>query len=101
MRGTRGTETSKYPEEKKTIVIPKVVASEIGTAQTSHIMWLGYGPQNGRRKDSQTYLERWGKAGDTPVDEILKPLAVSRVRRDTRNPDGRNGDHPRRLNTTM
>ena len=31
---TRGTETSKYPEEKKTIVIPKVVASEIGGAQT-------------------------------------------------------------------
>ena len=34
MRGTRGTETSKYPEEKKTIVIPRVVASEIGGAQT-------------------------------------------------------------------
>ena len=34
MRGTRGTETSKYPEEKKTKVIPKVVASEIGVAQT-------------------------------------------------------------------
>ena len=35
MRGTRGTETSKYPEEKKTTVIPKVVASEIGGAQTA------------------------------------------------------------------
>ena len=46
MRGTRGTETSKYPEEKKTTVIPKVVASEIGGAQTSDIMWLGYGLQN-------------------------------------------------------
>ena len=34
MRGTRGTETSKYPEEKKTTVIPRVVASEIGPAQT-------------------------------------------------------------------
>ena len=33
-RLTRGTETSKYPEEKKTIVIPRVVASEMGTAQT-------------------------------------------------------------------
>ena len=31
---TRGTETSKYPEEKKTIVIPVVVASEAGGAQT-------------------------------------------------------------------
>ena len=32
---TRGTETSKYPEEEKTIVIPQVVASERGIAQTS------------------------------------------------------------------
>ena len=33
-RQTRGTETSKYPQEKKTKVIPEVVASETGTAQT-------------------------------------------------------------------
>ena len=33
-RLTRGTETSKYPEEEKTKVIPLVVASERGTAQT-------------------------------------------------------------------
>jgi hypothetical protein len=33
-RRTRGTETSKYPEEKKTKVIPQVVASERGVAQT-------------------------------------------------------------------
>ena len=31
---TRGTETSKYPEEEKTTVIPRVVASEMGRAQT-------------------------------------------------------------------
>ena len=31
---TRGTETSHYPEEKKTKVIPQVVASERGAAQT-------------------------------------------------------------------
>ena len=31
---TQGTETSKYLEEKKTKVIPLVVASERGTAQT-------------------------------------------------------------------
>ena len=30
MRGTPGTETSKYPEEEKSNEIPKVVASEIG-----------------------------------------------------------------------
>ncbi len=33
-RQTRRTETSKYPEEKKTKVIPLVVASERGIAQT-------------------------------------------------------------------
>ena len=33
-RQTRRTETSKYPEEKKTKVIPLVVASERGLAQT-------------------------------------------------------------------
>ena len=34
---TRGTETSKYPEEKKIKMIPKVVASEMGLAQTSTV----------------------------------------------------------------
>ena len=34
-RQTRRTETSKYPEEKKTKVIPLVVAIEKGPAQTS------------------------------------------------------------------
>ncbi len=33
-RRTRGTETSKYPEEEKTIVIALVVASERAVAQT-------------------------------------------------------------------
>ncbi len=33
-RLTRGTETSKYPEEKKITMIPRVVASEKGRAQT-------------------------------------------------------------------
>ena len=40
-KGTRGTETSKYPKEKKTKVIPKVVASEIGEAQTEGGNTLG------------------------------------------------------------
>jgi len=34
-RQTRRTETSKYPEEKKTKVIPLVVAIEKGLAQTN------------------------------------------------------------------
>ena len=32
VRGTWGTETSKYPEEKKENSIPRVAASEIGGA---------------------------------------------------------------------
>ena len=35
-RRTRGTETSKYPEEKKSTEIPRVAASEIGPAD--HVM---------------------------------------------------------------
>ena len=34
--GTWGTETSQYPKEKKTTVIPSVAVSERGTAQTPH-----------------------------------------------------------------
>ena len=34
---TRRTETSQYPEEKKTIVIPLVGASERGLAQTDAV----------------------------------------------------------------
>jgi hypothetical protein len=30
VQGTRGTETSQYPEEEKTTVIPRVVVSERG-----------------------------------------------------------------------
>ena len=37
-RRTRGTETSKYPQEKKTTVIPGVVASETGLAQTGFVL---------------------------------------------------------------
>ena len=33
-KGTRGTETSKYPQEEKETSIPKVAASEMGKAQT-------------------------------------------------------------------
>ena len=34
---TRGTETSQYPQEKKTTVIPRVAASESGAAQTAGV----------------------------------------------------------------
>ena len=39
-RQTRGTETSQYPEEKKSTEIPSVVVSERGGAQTGHASWI-------------------------------------------------------------
>ena len=39
--GTRGSETSKYPEEKKENSIPLVVASEEGRGQTSSLRTAG------------------------------------------------------------
>ena len=43
-KGTRGTETSKYPEEKKERSILLVAASERGRAQTMHFGAWGCGP---------------------------------------------------------
>ena len=54
MRRTRGTETSHYPEEKTSIEIPLVVASERGAGQ-----WLPKSKQNG--------LESPAIVGDSPV----------------------------------
>ena len=42
--GTRGTETSKYPEEEKEKSIPIVAASEVGVAQTEEHAPRGCGP---------------------------------------------------------
>ena len=39
--GTWGTETSKYPEEKKSNEIPQVAASERGIAQTKKLRLFG------------------------------------------------------------
>ena len=38
---TRGIETSKYPQERKSIETPQVVASERGIAQTVPACWGG------------------------------------------------------------
>ena len=40
-KGTRGTETSKYPEEKKETSISSVAASERGTGQTNEVYFVG------------------------------------------------------------
>ena len=68
---TQGTETSKYLEEKKSIEIPKVAASERGRAQTGGGNPLPglWGPRGSDRKCSRTRLERRTKEGDSPVRE--------------------------------
>ena len=57
---TKGTETSKYLEEKKSTEIPKVVASEIGIAQTRGIFLSGVvGPVMWTWKVSGTVWKVW------------------------------------------
>ena len=40
-KGTRGTETSKYPEEEKSNEMPTVAASEAGRGQTEELRLFG------------------------------------------------------------
>ncbi len=58
MRRTRGTETSQYLEEKTSIEIPLVVASERGAGQWS-------------LEEKQNDLERSAIVGDSPVCVVL------------------------------
>ena len=72
MGRTRGTETSTYPQEKKTKVIPQVVASERVTAQTGAVSaspWL-YDHAVARRQDS-------GRRWKTPPETVKARYAPS------------------------
>ena len=82
-KGTGGTETSKYPEEKKETSISKVAASEMEGAQTVVRAPRGCGLQKGTLRDSRTVLGKRIREGENPVGEILRRLAGSRVPRDT------------------
>ena len=44
-------------------------------------------------------LGKPAREGESPVSEKVSSTAGSRVHRDTRNLDGKSGDHPVRLNT--
>ena len=57
--GTRGTETSKYPEEKKETSIPLVAASEEGGGQTEGLRTFGVaGCQREARSEKNTEGKR-------------------------------------------
>lgn len=66
MRRTGGTETSKYPEEKKSTEIPKVAASEIGLALKLLM------------RQTNT-LESVAIKGDSPVVDISSSVKSSRA----------------------
>ena len=64
---TRRTETSKYPEEKKIIMIPRVVSSEKGRAQTNLACWVGVVGLHLELLIKLNHLESWAIAGESPV----------------------------------
>ena len=67
--GTRGSETSKYPEEKKENSISLVVASEEERGQTEGLRTLGVEEQRHTTISELNDLERSAKEGDRPVGE--------------------------------
>ena len=67
--GTRGSETSKYPEEKKENSISLVVASEEERGQTEGLRTLGVEGLRQLTIADLKYLERYAKEGDSPVRE--------------------------------
>ena len=68
--GTRGSETSKYPEEKKENSISLVVASEEERGQTEGLRTLGVEEQRDTTIGELNDLERSTKEGDSPVSEV-------------------------------
>ena len=68
--GTRGSETSKYPEEKKENSISLVVASEEERGQTVSLRTHGVEERRHATIDEPKDLERSGREGDSPVGEV-------------------------------
>ena len=67
--GTRGSETSKYPEEKKENSIPLVVASEEGRGQTEGLRTLGVEERRDTTIGEPKGLERPVRECDNHVGE--------------------------------
>ena len=67
--GTRGSETSKYPEEKKENSISLVVASEEERGQTVSLRTHGVEEQQHTTIGEPNDLERSAREGDSPVSE--------------------------------
>ena len=67
--GTRGSETSKYPEEKKENSITLVVASETVRGQTGRLRSSGVEERRYTTISEPKDLERSVREGDNPVGE--------------------------------
>ena len=67
--GTRGSETSKYPEEKKENSISLVVASEEERGQTVSLRTRGVEGRRDLTIADPKRLESRAKEGDSPVRE--------------------------------
>ena len=67
--GTRGSETSKYPEEKKENSISLVVASEKERGQTCCLRTMGVEGQRHVKIGDLKWLESHTRDGDSPVRE--------------------------------
>ena len=97
---TRGTETSQYPEERKSTETPQVAASERGPAQTGWDTIRGRGAGAMEWVEpSRRPLENGTVAGDSPVGEGEALLSGTQVGSGTWNPARIGGDHPARLST--
>ena len=68
-KGTRGSETSKYPEEKKENSISLVVASEEGRGQTVSLRTHGVEGKRHLTIADLKLLERGAKESDSLVGE--------------------------------
>ena len=79
-KGTRGSETSKYPEEKKENSISLVVASEEERGQTVGLRTSGVEGRRHLKIADPNRLERRAEEGDSPVGERKNRESVPEYR---------------------
>ena len=78
--GTRGSETSKYPEEKKENSISLVVASEEGRGQTVGLRTHGVEGRQELKTGDPKPMESGSEDGDRPVGETENRESVPEYR---------------------
>ena len=84
---------------RKRTRFPKERRANGKEAKPKDLVLRGCGLQLALLRDRRMVLGKPAVDGESPVDEILKQRAGSRVPRDTRNLVGSRGDHPPSLNT--